>query len=268
MENYPCRWDEEAGRVADLEAFGQQVLDDLWGAICAEYPEGAPEVDPLAAERQMHEAFAEERTRLYIGREREAARLTGYVAGVDRRPAVITGESGCGKSAFLAQWYRRYTEDHPDEVVLAYFVGASPDSTDHHRLLRTICGELRALFAPTEEIPAEDEKLSETVDLLLAAASRHKSRVVLVVDALDQLSPREGAHGLGWLLDYMPEKARLVVSSLEGDCLDVLRRRGAEEIPLTPLTTSEQKSMVGALLEEWAQVVPGGEANSPRPAND
>ena len=251
MENYPSRWDDREGRLVDLDIFGQRVLEDLWAAICAQYPEEAPEADPLAIERQMHEAFVEERSRLHIGRVAEAARLTKYVHGADRRPVVITGESGCGKSAFLASWYRQYTADHPGDFVLAYFIGASPDSTNYVRLLRNMCEELKREFALEEEIPRDDKKLSETLAMLLAAVSRGKSRIVMVLDALDQLSPLEGAHGLGWLLDYMPEKARLVVSSLEGDCLDVLRRRNAEEIPLPSLTTDEQQQIVQGLLSEW-----------------
>jgi nephrocystin-3 len=251
MENYPCRWDKTTGQVIDLGSFGEQVLEDLWTAICEEHPEEAPDADPLATERQMHEAFAEERSHLHVGRMEQARRLTEYVQGRDRRPGVITGESGCGKSAFLASWYLKHAAENPDDFVLAYFIGASPDSTNHLRLLRNICQELKRQCNLKEEIPEDDKKLSETLAILLADASQGKSRIVLVIDALDQLSPLEGAHGLGWLLDYIPEKVRLVVSSLEGDYLDVLRRHEAEEITLPPLTTDEQREIVQALLGEW-----------------
>ena len=251
LENYSCRWDDAQTRLVDLGVFGQRVLEDLWTAICMEYPEEAPEIDPLIIERQMHEAFAEERARLHIGRLEQAARLTEYVQSTDRRPVVITGESGCGKSAFLASWYRQYAADHPSDFVLAYFIGASPASTNHLRLLRNMCGELRRQFGLKEEIPQDDEKLSETLAMLLFAAGQTGSRIVIVVDALDQLSPLEGAHGLGWLLNYMPEKTRLVVSTLEGDGLDVLRRREAEEIRLLPLTPDEQRRIVQTVLGEW-----------------
>jgi nephrocystin-3 len=251
MENYPCQWDDKQGHLVELETFGQRVLEDLWTAICAAHPQEAPEADPLAIEREMHEAFTEERSRLHVGRVEQARRLTEYVQGIDRQPAVITGESGCGKSAFLASWYRRYASEHPDDFVLAYFIGASPDSTNHFRLLRNICQELKRQFALKEEIPEDDKKLSETMAILLTVASQGKSRIVIVLDALDQLLPLEAAHGLGWLLDYIPEKVRLVMSSLEGDCLDVLRRRQAEEIPLPPLPVAEQRQIVQVLLGEW-----------------
>ena len=251
LEGYSCRWDEEEERVVDLDAFGERVLEDLWQAICAEYPEKAPEPDPLTIEREAQEAFAEQRSRLHIGRLEQAGRLSDYLQGSDRRPAVIAGESGCGKSAFLASWSRRYASEHPDDVLLSYFVGASPSSTDHRRLLRTICEELKRELALKEEIPEDDEKLSETLATFLQAATGKSGRVVLVIDALDQLSPLESAHGLGWLLDYIPEQTRLVVSTLEGDCLDVLRRRGAEEIALPPLSADEQRRIVETVLDEW-----------------
>ncbi|MCL0084523.1 tetratricopeptide repeat protein, partial [Dehalococcoidia bacterium] len=100
-------------------------------------------------------------------------------------------------------------------------------------------------------IPEDDRNLPDTLAVLLAAASKTKSRIVLLLDALDQLLPLEGAHGLGWLLDYIPEKVRLVVSSLEGDCLEVLRWRQAEEIMLPPLAVGEQRQIVHTLLSEW-----------------
>lgn len=251
MENYHCRWDDSLARMVDLDAFGQQVLDDLWTAICTAYPEEAHEVDSLTAERQMHEAFAEERLRLHVGRKDQARQLNKYVIGNDRRPVVITGESGCGKSAFLANWYRNYIKDHPDDFVLAYFIGASPDSTNHLRLLRNMCLELKRQFALKEEIPEDDKKLSETLAAMLASATREKERVILLIDALNQLLPLETTHGLGWLLDYISPKARLVVSTLEGDCLDVLHRREAEEIPMPPLNTDEQNQIVQIFIKEW-----------------
>ena len=77
MENYPCCWDDSKESIVDLDVFGQQVLEDLWTAIKEEYPEDAPQSDPLTMERQMHEAFVEERSHLHIGRIEESAHNIG-----------------------------------------------------------------------------------------------------------------------------------------------------------------------------------------------
>jgi len=251
MENYPCSWDDNKESIKGLDAFGQRVLEDLWNAICAEYPKEAPEADPITTERQMHGAFAEDRSSIHVGRIKQEEHLTKYLQGTDRRPVVITGESGCGKSAFIASWSKKYMASNPDTFILTYFIGASPSSANYHLLLRNMCEELKRAFKLREEIPEDDKKLSETLAMSLVAASKSKSRVIIVLDGLDQLSLIEGVGSLSWLLDYIPEKTRLVLSSLEGDFLDVLKRRQAEEIALPPLNKDEQKQIVQTLLCNW-----------------
>ncbi len=95
-EAFPCRWDAEQSQVVDLDEFGNQVLEDLWQAICEEYPEEAPEEDPLVVERELREALVERLSRIHIGREAEKRRLTEYAEGRERRPVVITGGRGVG----------------------------------------------------------------------------------------------------------------------------------------------------------------------------
>jgi len=41
------------------EVFGQMVLEDLWAAIEAQYPQDEPPDDELQIERSYHEAFIE-----------------------------------------------------------------------------------------------------------------------------------------------------------------------------------------------------------------
>jgi len=252
IENYPCRWDDSKESLVHLEIFGRQVLENLWIAISEDYPKNAPKSDPLIIERQMHEAFAEEQSHLYIGRVEETKLLTEHVNSTDKQPVVITGESGSGKSAFLATWYKQYVEKHPDDYVLAYFIGASPDSTNHMRLLRIMCQELASHFNLEDKLSKDDTKLSETFMSLLLVVSKDR-RIVILLDAFDQLSNKEGSHGLGWLLNYLPTSVSLVVSNLEGNSLDVLRRHNAKEIPLQQLTIDEQRQIVHAQLNEWGR---------------
>ena len=142
--------------------------------------------------------------------------------------------------------------EHPDDHVFAYFIGASPDYTDHLRLLRNMCKELKSNFNLEENLPEDDKKLTEALMSLLLAASKDR-RIIILLDALDQLSAKEGAYGLGWLLDYLPANVSLVLSSLEGNSLEVLRRRGAKEIAMQQLSIDEQRHIVQARLSEWGR---------------
>jgi nephrocystin-3 len=270
-DGYFCTWDETNTRVMGLEDFGKKVVEDLWNAICQEYPVEFEETDPILVERLMHEAFVEERSSFHVGRILQSNQLTQLVQEARSNLIIITGASGSGKSAFLANWYRKYLKEHQDNHVLAYFIGASPNSTNHYRLLASMCREMKAKYNVSEELPNEDSKLPETFAKILRSVNRQLTpvsiaegaagkiknseakQIVLLLDGLDQLLPLEGAHGLGWLLNTFPQNICLVASCLEGECLDALRQRGAREIELPPLTPEERRQIVSTMLASWGR---------------
>ena len=126
----------------------------------------------------------------------------------------MLGKSGSGKSALLAHWAFRYRLRHPDDLVLVHFVGASSDSTDWADMLRRFMGEFKRKFNLTEEIPVQDDALMAAFRNWLSMAAAH-GRVVLVIDALNQLEDRNGAPDLVWLPPTIPGNIRLIVSTLE-----------------------------------------------------
>lgn len=243
MENYPCDFDGK--QIVGLEEFGNQVLEDLWDAISELYPEEEIEFDPISAEREMHDQFAHERSYLYVKRDM-VEELDEYVQGNEAKPFVITGEPGCGKSAFLAEWYLENSESYE---ILAYFIGASPGSTDYRQLLRSMCEELKSRFSLQHDIAEGTEQLSGTLLSLLLEADRVcEKKIVLIIDALDQL---EGNYGLGWLLNYRPVTIKMILSSLEGPYLDELKRFEEPVLELPVLGKDEQKQIIRAVLDEF-----------------
>ena len=97
----------------DAKDLGAQVLADFTALIDTLYPEGE-QPSPVERVRRDHEAFAQSRARVYIGRQAYMDRLEEHVALTDP-PLVVLGESGGGKSALLANWALRYRQQHPDE---------------------------------------------------------------------------------------------------------------------------------------------------------
>ncbi len=74
-----------------------------------------------------HEAFANARTKVYIGREEYFKRIDEHVQSNDL-PLVLLGESGSGKSALISNWIDRYRKEHPEEFIITHFIGSTPDS--------------------------------------------------------------------------------------------------------------------------------------------
>ncbi|ELR16687.1 NACHT domain containing protein [Acanthamoeba castellanii str. Neff] len=87
-----------------------------------------------------------------------------------------------------------------------------------------------------------------------AVAGSHKTaqrRLVLIIDALNQLDESYNAHSLDWLPRELPKGLRVVVSTLRGSCLDSINRRPNVQITVGPLDLDERKEIVRKTLWEY-----------------
>jgi len=207
--------------LTDLEEFGQRVSEQLWQAIQREHalPETPPvvtlaETDPLAEEAAYHEEFIESRVRVYVGRENVQEQLTAFADGDATCPCLVTARAGSGKSAALARFARSYAEAHPDVLVIPHFVGASPGSTSLRQMLRRFCLVLQDRFGLTEEVPQDINELVGRFRQSLASAPAD-ARVVVVLDALNQLDEGDQAHSMYWLPWELPPHVKVIVSCIE-----------------------------------------------------
>ncbi|MEI8189289.1 MAG: DUF4062 domain-containing protein, partial [candidate division NC10 bacterium] len=163
------------------------VLADLTAAIDAQFPkESIP--DPLTREARDHEAFAETRRRTYIGRPDYFEALDRHAAG-DGGPLVLLGDSGGGKSALLANWIAHWRQGHPQDIIVQHYIGGTPDSADHWRLMARLIAEIKRWSGDPEELPGAHDDLLKTFPVWLAKAclkaQRDGVRVILVLDALN-----------------------------------------------------------------------------------
>ena len=207
-----------------MEALGRRVLEDLWGAVQVEYPEEAPEVEPLDAERAYHDFFIESRTELFIGQRHMLARLHEFAAGDTLGPMVVTGTPGCGKSALLARFVSQFRLLEPETFLIYHFVGASPSSTDPRQMLLRLCRELARRFGFEDEIPEDWNELRVRFWQFCQRAAE-AGRVVVVIDALNQLDETYRSHDLDWLPGLLLPGLRLIFSSLDGGTLEAARRK-------------------------------------------
>jgi tetratricopeptide (TPR) repeat protein len=235
----------------DPQELGRLVLDDLTGVIDALFPE-EQKPDPLDREAAEHGAFAASRAGVYIGRQDYFDRLDAHAAG-DGPPLVVLGESGGGKSALLANW-ARCRQEHPDELVLMHFIGASPYSADWAAMLRRIMGEFQRRFGIKLEIPDKPDalRLAFANSLHMAAA---QGRVVLILDALNQLEDRDAAPDLVWLPPEIPANVRLILSTLPGRPMDDLEKRGWPALTVGLLAPDERREVIRRYLAQYTKAL-------------
>jgi tetratricopeptide (TPR) repeat protein len=261
----------------DPAALAQMVLDDLTDYLARHYPEPAPE-DALDRESAAHRAFAVSRTKTYIGCRGEFARLDAHVDGTGL-PITMVGESGSGKSALLANWAdrladrrRRTSEGHwgrligwsrrqraawhsrpaaraapTAELVIEHYVGASPRSADWAAMLRRIIGELQKRLGLRGEIPDKPVALRANFSQQLNRAAE-MARVILIIDAVDQLEDRDQALDLAWVPHEVPVNVRLVFSTTGGRTLAEIQRRRWPTLEISPLDITERIEVINRSL--------------------
>jgi hypothetical protein len=255
----------EGYRREDLDDLGRLVLEGLWSAIEAEYPEAGREADPLDAERAYHDFFIETRTGLFIGQRHLLARLHAYAAGNTPGPMVVTGTPGCGKSALLARFVSQFRQlpsprysgergggegTHTERFMLYHFVGASPSSTDPRHMLLRLCAELARRFGFEDEIPQDYYELRVRFWQFCQRAAEREPWL-LVLDALNQLEETYHAHDLDWLPAVVPPGLRLILSSLEGNTLRAARQkyRQRHDLIVTSLRLVDQGFIIARQLK-------------------
>lgn len=310
--DYKGRWDAEAdnpedellkGRLTDLKNFGERVEADLIRGIEEQFAEHIAALDeaddPLASERSAHEAFIENRTQVHVVRSDIEKGLNEYLSG-GAQPLILSGPPGSGKSAILAHWVKESwkgaggrMKSDSGLLVLPRFIGASTNSVSLHRLLGNICEELRVHFQLTEEstggqgvqpmeIPADPVQVLQKWPKFLEAAAE-KGRVVIVLDAINQLDRSADPMRLYWLPRDLPGNVRIIVSALDhgkkahressssgstesagkesSEWLSVLRRMGFEEVPVPELTDDERRAMIKQIPSVFCKTLDEGQIN-------
>lgn len=237
--------------LVGLKEFGQQVFEQLWTAISSELDladrrEETPE--PLAEERGFHERFMESRLRVYVGRQELLDELTDFADGREEQPCLVTGPSGSGKSAALAKFADTYGRQHPETLVVSHFIGASPGSTSLRQTLHRLCSELKREFELDDDVPPDTNSLITTFRQFVTQVPENR-RVVLVIDALNQLDESENAHQLYWLPWQFPSNVKLIVSCIddpdrEETVLTSFEHRQKHHVEVEPLTNEERFEIV------------------------
>lgn len=212
------------------------------------------EEDPLAIERSYHDRFIESHSAVFIGRDSLLQTLDTFVAASTEHPLVIIGQPGSGKTSLVSYFCRKIMQEsasNPNQTVIAHFVGASPGSTSIRHTLERLVAEIGIQFGftPSNVTHEFNELQSLFISYLRQIGNdRTDRKLVLVLDALNQLDNTNHSHTLDWLPDKLPTNVRIIISTLEGDVYDTLTLRAMQEVRVGPLSREEQAEIVQKTL--------------------
>lgn len=276
IHSYSATWAGTGPSATHLKQLCADVCDRL-SRVIEEEVKRHDRFDKVEQEAFAHQAFGQERARVFIGRQDLLRRIQDYVAGRDQSPLVLHGLSGSGKSALMAKATEQQSAVRsPQAVLVVRYIGATPESRDIRSLLKGLCEEIvRHYDVDASRIPEEYSKLEVEFQRRLALATAEKP-LVLFLDALDQLSETDLGRSLTWLPVNLPEHVKLVVSVLQipspestdqtqqpgsTDILTMLRQKIAGEavhlpekeslyIEVVPMSASEGAKLLATWLAE------------------
>ncbi|KAH3757866.1 tetratricopeptide repeat protein [Pelomyxa schiedti] len=233
------------------------LCEQVMNLLDMDFPEDSSP-SPLERERQVHNAFALSRARVYVGGAHYLFQLNCFIATQAQNshptPIVVIGSSGSGKSALLCNYVSRFEKENPETFVLSHYIGCSSLSTDLGRMLCRLITEIIDNFnLPSVELPNDTEGLSALLPSILLGAST-KGGMLLVIDALNQLDEKDNSHELHWLPLQLPPNVQLVTSVLPScRVADVLSQRKWNALNVQPLEEQARFELVTAYMSECSK---------------
>ncbi|MGW1029332.1 LuxR C-terminal-related transcriptional regulator [Streptomyces sp. NPDC002577] len=182
----------------------------------------APTGDPLLAAK--FSLPAEPRT--YVHRQRLVDRLSGAVAGP---LTLITGPAGAGKTTLAASWARRGAAPGP----VVWLTLEPPDDAPGVFWAYVLEALRRKPLPLGEEVgaPASAGGVDQSLlARLVCALDRLPEPVVLVLDGVDALRCPEVTGSLGFVLDHVGDRLRLVLTSRVEPLLPLHRYRAGDRL--------------------------------------
>jgi WD40 repeat protein len=245
-----CEWTGNGISNTHIDQLCDDVYVELSGIIKQELAT-LQEIDSLEQEIADHTAFAKERAHNFTGRAEIQEKMLDYIKSDAHSPLAIYGEGGSGKSALMAQIFQRITGGHPNAVVVSRFIGATPSSSNIFLLLESLCKQIAGNYGADVTTPTEYKELVEDFKKKLELATEEKP-LIIMFDALDQLSEAENAKSLQWLPIELPDHVKVIVSVLEPSehCGQLKRRLSEELISIGWMEQQEGEALLDLWLKE------------------
>lgn len=216
------------------------------------FPDG--ERTPLESERTAQRAYINSRHSYFVGREEELNYLDNFVRS-NRRHLVITGDSGMGKSALLADWIRHNYKNDSFNIVY-HFVGNSFAGSSYESVLRHLCDEIYDLYKMDKAHNRQD-KLEDEAQRLVSELVNKQMPLVVIVDGINQIIAPKDEKLLLWL-PSANDKVKFIFTTLRDDTtMQTFERRGYEVLTLEALSDTQREHFAIEYLEQVGKHLDG-----------
>ncbi|ESO84587.1 hypothetical protein LOTGIDRAFT_132036, partial [Lottia gigantea] len=261
VKEYKCQIkDQDDGKVilTGFEKFGNDIIKHFKGALTHHYPNDAlgEEMTEVEILREEQKDFLLQRSGVLLGRDDAVNTIKDYIEDTSKnsKMLLLAGFPGAGKSSLMA-YSAKMALQRPDYKVFYHFVGATPDSTNPYNILSRI---YRECMPSEDNIPKDVEEMIRFAPTMFQTStkttlSKHYKKLVVFIDALNQMEEEANSAELSWLPKEMFPGLRIIVSTLEGKYLNALTKAKIkpQQLLVEPLKPEVRRQIVVEILQEF-----------------
>ncbi|KAF1416170.1 NACHT and WD repeat domain-containing protein 2, partial [Spheniscus magellanicus] len=250
-----------------IEGLGKQFYDDMIDIIQATVQQKFDtETDLLYDEVLQHSSLCKTYSTFYEYRCEALNIVHKYVLPSKIghiNPLIIYGGPCTGKTLLLAEvakksysWLQEEMGPDSDPVVVIRFLGSTETSTDLKNILQSICEQLAVNYrCLVQSYPKKIHDLRDLFINLLNESSFHRP-LLIIFDALEQLTDSDDGRKLWWLPIHLPRSVRIILSTLPNKhgILQKLRCLIHEEDNYIELTAKDRKMCSQVLKHQLLRV--------------
>ncbi len=201
----------------------------------------------LEIEKQEQKKFLEQKKENFLGQEAGLSTVKQYLKNKNKKPLIIYGKSGSGKSSLMAQSINQAKENTKDMKIVYRFVGATEYSGLSHEILASIIEELGI------DIPGSLESF-EDFSKYVKQEFKKLENVVIFIDAVDQLSNEDK---FNWLPEELPNRVKVVISTLDDDnyeadseYYEILKEKSNYKYEIKPFNENDASNLLEKILQQ------------------
>lgn len=205
----------------------------------------------LEKERIGQRSFMNQLCQNYIKDDKNFEALDAWLANEDSRQYVVTGASGLGKSALIANWVKDKLNDSERKYNIIYhFTGNGGSESNCEHITKSLVNEINDIYG-WEDSDA-DAKLR---DLFVKVMTAEDKPLLIVVDAINQIEDVDNAKLLNWL-PAPTKNIKILFSTLEDDrTMEVFKNRNYPIFTLQPLDVDRRSLLVKNYLKLYAKTL-------------